>query len=375
MIVKMRIFFNRYGYLLISAINLLFLPHGTCAQNLPADSISQPNTSSWIQNQYHAIRKAYRHDPTYLKNEANRLKIRLIGTIQAPSIEIHPKSDIEKTMLFDSEPLKYVGADIGWNIFAFGYSFGIDRKNNKNNNRVSFGTFTRFYSISAELIWLNNLRLSNLDNFLPEGENPYPEKIALDGAYFRSRSAQIGIYPNGKKMAYGNTINPVFRQLKNAGTMVFAFSYSDYSFKTNLKNIEIEENEWISEIGINELNLFKYEFGAGYSYNLVLNRHWVLFASDLVGLSAKHYTYEMLTDEAPTKKTTAGICNYFRTGACYYNRDYFIGTHILYENDLLSTSQFLFNKNNLVGAIYIGYKFKVDGFNRIASNLLGIGLK
>jgi len=79
----------------------------------------------------------------------------------------------------------------------------------------------------------------------------------------------------------------------------------------------------------------------------------------------------MLTDEKLTKKTTVGVCNYFRTGACYYNRDYFIGTHILYESDLLSTSQFLFNKNNLMGTVYIGYKFKINGFNRFVSNILG----
>lgn len=292
MILKMRVSFNASKNVLIAAMTLLSLPYEIHAQQPPTiDSIKSLPSSSWIHNQYNAIRKAYKHNPTYLKNEANRLKVRILGTVQVPSIEIHPKSDIEKMIIFDSEPLKYVGADIGWNIFAFGYSFGIDRKNNKNNNRVSFGTFTRFYSISAELMWLNNLRVSNLDDFLPEGENPYPEKIALDGAYFRSRSAQIGIFPNGKKMAYGNTINPVFRQLQSAGTMIFAFSYSDYNFKTNLKNIEIQDNEWISEIGINELNLFKYELGGGYSYNFVIGRRWILFVSDMVGLSAKHYTY------------------------------------------------------------------------------------
>lgn len=373
----MRVFFPFFRYLVIPVMTFFFWPREIGAQEHPAsDSVHATRTSSsWLHNKYTAIRNIYRHDPAYLRNEANRLKIRALGSTQVPFIAIHPKSNIEKKVIFDSEPLQYVGADIGWNVFAFGYSFGINRKNNKSNNRFSFGTFTRFFSISAEIIRLNNLRLSNLDDFLPDGDNPYPEKIELDGAYFRSRTAQLGIFPNGRKMAYGNTINPVFRQLRSAGSFVFSFTYSDYNFKTNLRNVELQENEWISEIGINELDLFKYELGVGYAYNYVVGSRWVLFASNVTGLSAKHYAYEMLTDETTVRKTTAGVCNYFRTGACYYNRDYFAGVHILYENDLLSTRQFLFNKNNLLGSVYVGYKFNVDGFNRFATNILGIDLR
>lgn len=371
MIMKMRSFFFAYRFLLISAITSISLPNIYAQECSTTDSVNP----SWLQRKYSIFHNAYKHNPTYLKNEANRLKVRLLGTIQVQEIDIHPKSDTEKKIIFDSEPLKYVGADFGWNIFAFGYSFGIDRKNNKNDKRVSFGTFTRFFAINAEIIWLNNLSISNLEDFIPEEENTLPEKIALDGAYFRSRSAQIDIFPNGKKMAYGNTINPVFRQLKSAGTMIFSLSYSDYDFNTNIRNYDFLESEWVSEIGINNLNLFKYELGSGYSYNFVAGKHWVLFVSDIIGLSAKHYSYEMIADVSPTKKTTVGVCNYFRSGACYYNKDYFVGTHILYENDLLSTHQFLFNKNNLVGVIYVGYKFKIDGFNRFVSNILGSGLK
>ena len=357
----------------------LSLPFNISAQEYPdTDSLSAPQKTSWLQNRINAFNNAYRHNPEYLKNEANMLKVRLLGTVQLPSIMIHPKSDTEKKVTFSSDPLKYVGADIGWNIFNFGYSYGLDRKNNKNNSRLSFNTYTRFFAINAEILWMSNLSVSDIDNFRPEGEDnvdKYPEIITIDGAYLRSRSLQLKFFPNGKKMAYGNTINPIFRQRKSAGTTVFSLGYADNDFNTNLEKMDADEHAWINEVGINSMNLSKYELGAGYSYNFVISRRWILFLSDIVGISAKHYSYRMLYDTSPTNNTKIGICNYLRTGTCYYNKNYYIGTNILYEFDALSTNQFLFNRTNLTGVVYIGYKFNVDSFNRFVSNTLNVNIK
>ena len=381
---------------------ILSLPYGVSAQEYPAsdiyfsgNNISEydtmntdksfqdsvlPDKKSWIQNAVDAFNTAYRHNPEYLKNEKNQLKVRLLGTVHLPSMMIHPRRDLERRLIFSSDPLKYIGADIGWNIFALGYSFGLDGKNNLNNGRFSFNTYTRFFAINYEILWFNNLSISNLESFITEdGENGFeddiPKKIAIDGAFFRTRSLQFMFFPNGKKMAYGNTINPVFRQKKSAGTAVFSLGYADYDFNTNLENSDMDKYSWISEVGLSNINLSKYEIGAGYSYNSVVSRRWILFISDIVGISAKHYTYKMLYDNSPISNTKVGICNYLRTGACYYNKDYFIGTNISYEFDALNATQFLFNKTNLNAVLYLGYKFNVDGFNRFLSKMLKVEIK
>ena len=344
------------------------------------DSVVHDKKTSWIQNAVNVFNNAYRHNPEYLKNEKNQLKVRLLGTINLPSILIHPRRDLERRLIFSSDPLKYVGADIGWNIFAIGYSVGLDRKNSMNNGRFSFNTYTRFFAINYEILWVNNLSISNIESFISEEEkngfeDEIPGKIAIDGAFFRSRSLQFMFFPNGKKMAYGNTINPVFRQIKSAGTFVMSLGYADYDFNTNLENSDMDKYPWISEVALSNINLSKYELGAGYSYNSVISRRWILFISDIVGVSAKHYTYEMLYDNSPVSNTKVGICNYLRTGACYYNNDYFIGTNISYEFDALNATQFLFNKTNLNAVVYLGYKFNVDGFNRFVSKMLKVEIK
>ena len=374
--------FNYYKNLFVMAMVLIIisLPHKILAREYPGtDSILSKKNTSRIQDWAYAFNSVYKHNPEYLKNEANQLKVRLLGTLHLPTIMIHPKSDIEKRVVFSSEPLKYIGADIGWNIFSLGYSLGLDRKNNKNSGRFSFNTYTRFFAINAELLWMNNLSIFDIDDFIPEEgitfENEIPGKITIDGAYFRSRSFQFKFFPNGKKMSYGNTINPVFRRVKSAGTIVLSLGYNDYDFNSNFGNSDIGKYEWISEVGISNLNLSKYEFGAGYSYNFVISRRWILFTSDIIGISSKHYTYEMLYDNSHTSSTKLGVCNYFHTGTCYYNKDYYIGTNILYEFDVLNTNQFLFNRTNLTAALFIGYKFNVDGFNRFVSNALKIDIK
>ena len=344
------------------------------------DSLLPDMKISWIQNAVNAFNNAYIHNPEYLKNEKNQLKVRLLGTVHLPSMMIHPKRDLERRLIFSSDPLKYIGADFGWNIFALGYSFGLDGKNNLNNGRFSLNTYTRFFAITSEILWFNNLSISNLASFLTDEdadgyEDELPKKVAIDGAFFRTRSLQFMFFPNGKKMAYGNTINPVFRQIKSAGTAVLSLGYADYNFNSNLENSDMDKYPWISEVGLSNINLSKYELGAGYSYNSVVNSRWILFISDIVGVSAKHYTYEMLYDNTPVSNTKVGICNYLRTGACYYNKDYFIGTNISYEFDALNATQFLFNKTNLNAVLYLGYKFKVDGFNRFVSKMLKVEIK
>ena len=365
------LFFSKF--LLLPAMMVLSLPLVVSAQEEPEKK------ASWLQRQTDAFYNAYNYNPEYLKNEANKLKIRLLSTFQVPSIMVHPKSNLEKRLTFTSDPLTYVGADIGWNIFAFGYSYGLNSRNNKNNARLSFNTYTRFVALSAEVLWINNLSISDIDKLVSdddiENDNNYPQKIAIDGAYFRSRSLQLKFFPNGKKMAYGNTINPKFRQLKSAGTVVFSLGYADNDFNTNLENTDLDKYSLINEVGISNLNLSKYELGGGYSYNFVVSRRWILFLADVVGISAKHYSYEMLFDNSQISKTNVGLSNQFRTGACYYNKDYYIGTNVSYEADILSTNQFLFNNTGLTGSIYIGYKFNVDGFNRFVSNMLKMNIE
>ena len=157
--------------------------------------------------------------------------------------------------------------------------------------------------------------------------------------------------------------------------MVLALSYADYDFNTNLSSIDRDKYDWISDIGMSNLNLSKYELGIGYSYNFVVGSKWVLFISDVIGISSKHYSYKMLSDISPTAKTNLGWCNYFRTGACYYNKNYFIGTNISYEIDALSTNHVLFNKANLNTVIYLGYKFNVSKFNNFVSDILNVNIK
>lgn len=366
-------FFHLYRYFLTFVMVFISLTDRIYAREVDDNggiSTADTTQTSWIYDKYTAFYNTYRHNPEYLKNEADRLKIRLLSTFQMPYFTIRPKNDVEKRITFDSKPLRYVGVDVGWNIFSLGFSWGIDDGNKKNNRRFSFNTYSRFFAITTEILWLNNLNISNLEDFVSADNGSSPEKIALDGAYFRSRSAQLTFFPGGKKMAYGNTINPVFRQLKNAGTVIVALGYADYDFHTNIKNIYIADNEWLSELDVNKINLSKYELGAGYSYNFVAGNHWVLFVSDMVGISAKRYSYEMFLDHIPTRETKLGKCNYFRMGTCYYNKDYFIGVHVSHEIDELNTSRFLFNKNSLSAFIYVGYKFRIDGFNRFVSGLM-----
>jgi hypothetical protein len=337
---------------------------------------AEASPASWLYGKYLSFYDAYRHDPEYLKNEAGRLKVRLLGTFQSPYFTIQAKNDAEKRIRFDSEPLRYVGADVGWNIFSLGYSLGIDARSNLSNRRLSLNTYSRFFAINTEILWLNSLRVSVPADFMSGDESAafLPRTITLGDASFRSRSAHVVFFPGGKKMAYGNTINPVFRQLKNAGTVVAALGYADYNLDTNIKNMDLARYEWLADLGINRIDLYKYEFGAGYSYNFVSGNHWVIFVSDMIGISAKHYSYEMLPDHAPTRETKLGGSNYFRAGTCYYNRDYFIGAHVYHEFDALRTSRFQFNKNSQTAVLYVGYKFSINRFNRFVSDLLHINV-
>lgn len=52
-------------------------------------------------------------------------------------------------------------------------------------------------------------------------------------------------------------------------------------------------------------------------------------------------------------------------GACYYNKEYFIGVHLRHELDVLNTGRFLFNKNNRTAVVYTGYKLQPFRFKSV----------
>lgn len=309
---KPYICFYRLSACVIAAM-LLTVPYRLYAQE-PDGTKSFSPFASKLYARYARQRAKNKPDSAYLKYEGNMLKVRIINTIQAPRLGISPLSNRNKEILFRSQPLEYIGFDLGWNIFSGGYSIGLNRTRKSSNERFSFNTYTRFFALNLEAYWLKELHASN-------SEDSAPDETRLGGSYFRTRSAQVSIFTNGRKMAYGNTINPVYRQIKSAGTFAFALTYSDYrldmNFGTNPKDGH-EAAQTAEMVGIDYLKLFKYEVAAGYSYNFVAGRHWVLFVSDMIGLSAKHYSYEMLHDEGVTRKATFGGCNYARLGACYY---------------------------------------------------------
>ena len=363
---KPYICFYRLSACVIAAM-LLTVPYRLYAQE-PDGTKSFSPFASKLYARYARQRAKNKPDSAYLKYEGNMLKVRIINTIQAPRLGISPLSNRNKEILFRSQPLEYIGFDLGWNIFSGGYSISLNRTRKSSNERFSFNTYTRFFALNLEAYWLKELHASN-------SEDSAPDETRLGGSYFRTRSAQVSIFTNGRKMAYGNTINPVYRQIKSAGTFAFALTYSDYrldmNFGTNPKDGP-EAAQTAEMVGIDYLKLFKYEVAAGYSYNFVAGRHWVLFVSDMIGLSAKHYSYEMLHDEGVTRKATFGGCNYARLGACYYNKNFFIGLHAHNELDILQTGRFIFKKSNTTGILYAGYKFKVDRFNEMVSKLLNM---
>lgn len=230
----------------------------------------------------------------------------------------------------------------------------------ENNLNTTFGVSANYRGLSLSLS-VNPSKLSGKNRDSEIGINYYSNRFGMDIAYtnvqhfkasadygdlwksdsnkedwpgtaLKAYSANFYYVFNGRRFSYPAAFSQSWIQRKSAGSIIAGASFYYGNIHTDLDRTPMDVlTSWHSVVP--DLNMAYVSVGAGYAYNYVPNRHWLLHASVLPSIMLwKDYNYDLVfTDtfgeavncQLPKRFTDTSITG--RLAVTYFWKQYFIG--------------------------------------------------
>ena len=217
------------------------------------------------------LEKRYRTiklDTNYIQRPKERLTLRALNNVSIAAMNakmtsstgIHgnfeTKSDFRNTITFGANYLG-IGLSIALNPAKV---FG-----KRTSTEFNFNNYGNTFGI--DVIYLNN---NSYNGEQKVGGNKYEinrgslsnKSLTIDGYYVF----------NGKKFSYPAAFSQTYKQVKSAGSIMAGVSY----YRSNLTNHA--QNDYMGVV-VRKLSISQFAIGAGYAYNWVPSRRWLIHGS------------------------------------------------------------------------------------------------
>jgi hypothetical protein len=215
----------------------------------------------------------------------------------------------------------------------------------------------------------NGFRLSNLNSLFSDS-NPRPEGLSshFEGLSIKVRGLNVYYIFNYRHFSYPAAYSQSTVQRKSSGSFMLGFSFTHHrvSFKESaiktLLRPYIDESLLFDNVKYND-----YSLHAGYGYNYVPRRNWLINLSLMPGLAYNATFYHTQDDDNKVKERQhfpdfrldkLNFDMVVRAAVVYNNSKYFAGaSFILHSFDYRNSTVRL---NNSFGSLnfYVGFNFK-----------------
>lgn len=170
------------------------------------------------------------------------------------------------------------------------------------------------------------------------------QSVTIDGYYVF----------NKRKFSYPAAFTQSYIQKRNQGSVLLGASFSTGNIEVPINLINTEEGYNIKRIGMTHVTL-----GAGYAYNYVPGRHWLLHLSALPSFVVwKNYNMYSVNEQ---KKMPWRFFDVFITGrfsAIYSTGFYFFGITSVYQASQVGEEEkFALMKENFKARFFAGIRF------------------
>ncbi len=181
-------------------------------------------------------------------------------------------------------------------------------------------------------------------------------KDNLDGTTLNAVTINAYYVFNGRKFSYPAAFSHAWIQRKSAGSFIVGASFYSGNLHTDINKTPIEVlKKWPSIV--EHFTMKNISIGAGYAYNYVPNRHWLIHVSLQPGIMLwKNYNYNLIDTKTFKKSENFEVPRRFfdtsvtaRLGATYSWNKYFIGLTSVGFYDHIGNR----TENNL------GYRWKI----------------
>lgn len=358
--------------------------------NVPADSIAadsttivhpRPRLEQFKENAKEVIRKLDRYDKDYIEPDHYDWTVMVQNTNFFQHITMSGWSNNSnwQTLSFYQKPSMKVGPYIGWRWIFLGYGLDVTSPAELGKSlNLNLSVYTNM--IGGDIFYLRNkgnYRLGRTSGF----ENV--RKTQYYGQNFPGlNSYTFGLYVyfilNHRRFSYPAAFNQSTRQKMSAGSWIFGFRYDHWHISFDYTQLPYPIKGYSKAFPkINESLRFTqyrytdYSLSAGYAYNWVFARYWLMAASIAPYLGYRKedgqaYHYNRKIKDIMHR---IGIGMVGRVGVVWNNGKGFAGASFITYDNLFHRHELLIGNSTNYLNIYGGFYFRLKNKYRRANNL------
>ncbi len=257
-----------------------------------------------------------------------------------------------------SDPSTSVGVYLSYLAVSVGYDRNVSNlmgMNSKGRNKFSFGFNCSLFAV--DLSWVSNKGGTTISKFGKRGDT-YDPDIQFNGLDMNTTTLDIYYFFNHKRYSQASAFSFSRVQERSQGSFYAGFSYSKQTFNFDFSTLPDEMKAALpsSWDGFNYYARTRnYLLKAGYGYNWVPHRHWLIGVTESPMFGLKHG----YINEANRQTDTFALYNDFRASVVWNSGRWFVGAIGQFTVSLLIDHDSTFTNAIIQGSITAGFRFNL----------------
>lgn len=275
---------------------------------------------------------------------------------------------------FAPEPSIRIGPYFGWRWIFLGYTLDLSHISSSSSDKNKMVYTISLYSnlFGVDLFWRetgNNYKIRNMN--LGEDVDTSPmENVPFDGVRSTIKGFNVYYIFNHHRFSYPAAYSQSTRQKRSAGSVLMGVGYTRQSLSVDWGKLErlaedrlgktADELHLDSSLIFSRVHYSDLSASAGYSYNWVFSRHWLLNVSLSLALGYKYSEQDFKKERFTIHDIELGNFNLDgigRLGLIYNNDKWYAGMSSIFHTYNYKKDQF--STNTMFGSVnfYVGFNF------------------
>lgn len=263
------------------------------------------------------------YDTAYVAGTGYKFNVKLRTESWTDYYNLHFDNGTEMSMI--SNPSTSVGLYLNYMAVSVGYDMNISKYFNGHEEarrRWTFGFNCMLFS--ADLYFIQNNVGTHISTLRPYGGHTTHPDIEYKGIDNTNWGFDINYFFTHKHYSYAAADNFSRIQKRSAGSFIAGFSFNRIKYDFDFNDLPPDISETLpNNVPDNHyrVNTHNYILAAGYGYNWVFARHWLLGASALLinGLSNGYY------EDVSTKKNSYTAMGKLQLSVVWNNNHWYVG--------------------------------------------------
>ncbi len=341
------------------------------AAALWADNDSIPRKKGLVRKAFDGVVNIVKEfnnvDTSYIEPQHYKFTTTLMSTYSFESYRIRSKQGQE--IRFSPEARVKVGPYIGWSLLFWGYTFDIAYFSVNKKKELDMSVYTSM--LGLDFFW----RKSGNDYLIRSwktgvnGTNLLEGDIPFGGLQVTITGLNGYYITNHRRFSYPAAFSQSTCQRRSAGSFMFGGGYTKHTLDLDFHQLKASlerapspdmTEKLDSGLLFNKIKYVDLSLSAGYGYNWVFSRNWLLSASVMASLGYKHSSGDLGDDFMIFRDFSFDNINFDgvgRLGVIWNNGKWYFGAYGVLHSYNYHKSQF--ETNNYFGnvKVYIGINF------------------